>query len=170
MGTWRDLRDELTTRKGEHPMTVAELVDPYLEYCEARNRRPDFKKQAVKPIIRIVGNVPVREFRRAHANKFVECRRKEVAPATVNRGLAVLKHMFTFAVETEVIESHPLLRFRLLPEPEKASRVLTLEEERHLVATVAEFDEVLGAYVALLGETGLRNSEGLRLIWSEIYV
>ena len=76
--------------------------------------------------------------------------------------------MMTFALEREYIEAHPLLRFRMLPEERRALRVMTLEEERCLVESVASFDPTIGAYIAILGETGLRKSEGLSLKWSHI--
>ena len=58
--------------------------------------------------------------------------------------------MLTFAVEREYIEVHPLLRFRMLPEEQKALRVLTLEEERGLVEAVADVNPTIGAYIAVL--------------------
>ncbi len=167
MGTWRDLRDELTLGFDKNTLTIEQLAEQYMsEYCEVRNKRPDFKKQAIKPIKRSLGNIRIGELRRSHVHQFVARRSKVVAPATVNRNVAVLKNMMTFALERELIEVHPLLRFRMLPEEKRALRVMTLEEERRLVECVD--DPVVGAYVAILGETGLRMSEGLNLRWEHI--
>jgi integrase len=96
----------------------------------------------------------------------VAARSKEVSSATVNRNVAVLKNLLTFAVERGYLQTHPLSRFRMLPEERRALRVMTLEEERRLVKEVAEADHLVGAYVAVLGETGLRKQEGLNLEWS----
>lgn len=76
--------------------------------------------------------------------------------------------MFTYAIDQELVESHPLVHFSMLPEKQKALRVMTIEEERRLVECVAKVNPVIGAYVAILGETGLRKSEGLRLEWRHI--
>ena len=54
----------------------------------------------------------------------------------------------------------------MLPEEMKALRVMTLEEERQLVDAIEE--PTIAAYVALLGETGLRKQEGLNLRWDHI--
>jgi integrase len=54
----------------------------------------------------------------------------------------------------------------MLPEEIKALRVMTLEEERQLVDAIEE--PTIAAYVALLGETGLRKQEGLNLRWDHI--
>jgi integrase len=165
MGTWFNLKAELS-RRVEKELTIADFSKIYLEeYCRARNTRPDFKEQAMTSILRILGDVPLRELRRAHAHQFITTRRSEVAAATVNRGLAVLKNMVTFALDKEYIEQNPLQRFRMLPEEQKALRVMTLEEERQLIRAVSSVDHTIGVYVALLGETGLRKSEGLNLKW-----
>jgi integrase len=58
----------------------------------------------------------------------------------------------------------------MLKEERKALRVMTLEEERGLVEAVRDSDPIVGAYVALLGETGLRKAEGLRLQWQHVNV
>src|SRR5579885_1280045 len=69
--------------------------------------------------------------------------------------------MMSFAVEREYLEYHPLTRFRMLMEEKPALRVLTLEEERLLIQCID--DPVIAAFVAFLGETGLRKMEGLTL-------
>ena len=168
MGTWRELREEFTHGR-QVDLTIVQFAEIYLsDYCRAHNTRPDFKEQALVPILRILGKIRLKEFRRKHAHQFVAKRSSEVAPATVNRNVAVLKHLLTFALEREYIESHPLVKFRMLPEERKALRVMTLKEERSLVDVVAAEDFTVGAYVAVLGETALRKSEGLYLKWSHV--
>ena len=115
--------------------------------------------------IAIVGSVRVKDFSRSHAHYFIKQRSKTVKGATVNRGLAVIKNMLTFAIEKEIIDVHPLARFHMLPEEEVALRIPTLEEERRLVAAVMKENPTIGAYVGILGETGARMQEGLRLQW-----
>ena len=170
-GTWRELKETLCGNgtNGAKDLTLEEFAKIYLEeYCQLYNRRPDFKEQALSSIVRILGKVRLKNFCRFHAEKFVSARSKEVAPATINRGLAVLKNMLTFAVKQGYIESNPLVGFSRLPEEEMPLRMMTLEEERRLVTCVAECNPIIGAYTAILGETGLRKSEGLRVQWSDI--
>ncbi len=169
MGTWRKLKAELARgcRLEKNP-TLREFSAEYLKYCHAKNRRPDFKEQALVSILRIVGYLRIKDFTRAHGYQFLQKRSKEVSAATTNRGIAVIKNMLSYALDQGLIDIHPLLRFSLLPEPKKALRVMTLEEERSLVESVAREDLTIGAYVALLGETALRKSEGLRLQWPHI--
>jgi len=122
MGTWQQLKKELTEPPPEPPpnFTVREFADIYLEeYCKVRNTRPDFKEETLKVIKNIVGDVKVTEFTTAHAAFFEKERAKSVAGPTVNRGLAVLSHMFTFALKTKgIIQIHPMARYGRIPEDE----------------------------------------------------
>jgi integrase len=61
-----------------------------------------------------------------------------------------------------------MTRYGRLRENEKALRVMTLDEERGLVQKVMEENLTIGCYVGLLGETGLRKTEGLKLKWDYV--
>jgi integrase len=173
-GTWRELRDELTKKReakdsAETNVTISDLAETYLEkYCKVHNTRPDFKEETLEDIKSIVGDVRVKEFKRSDAMRFVEERSKQVAGPTVNRGIAVLSNMMTFALDKGYIDVHPMQKFKRLPEPETVLRVMTLGEERRLIEAVTAHDAVIGGYCALLGETGLRMTEGLKLKWDYI--
>lgn len=170
LGNWRELREELDGKKKvARGVTVAEYADIYLEdYCNKRNTRPDFKRETLKVIKKIVGHVRIQNFTRTDALHFEKVRARSVAPATVNRGLAVLSHMLTFAFKQGVIESHPMLLYGRLPEKQRERRYLTLNEARALIGSVFAQDPVVGAYVGILAETGLRMEEGLGLKWSHV--
>ena len=178
-GKWEALRRDLTTtivKETQETQTkpgfvIRDLADTYLEkYCKIHNTRPDFKEETLEKIKEIVGHIPVKQFKTADAMYFVEMRRKEVAPATVNRGIAVLSNMLTFALDKGHIDVHPMQKFKRLPEPETVLRVLTLEEERRLVEAVMLHDPVIGPYCGILGERGLRMMEGRRMRWEHISI
>lgn len=177
MGTWKELRKELAGEEEQQNYTIREFADVYFEeYCKMRNTRPDFKEERLKTIKEIVGDLTLREFTSAHAAYFEKERakglnprtRKPISKATINRGLAVLSHMLTFALKKRLIGAHPMTRHGRLRENEKALRVMTLEEERRLVQKVTDESLIIGCYVGLLGETGLRKSEGLKLKWDYV--
>ncbi len=171
-GGWPLLKITLQQRhqpEDEYCPSVREFSDIYLkEYCSIYNRRPDFKVQALSVINRVLGDVVVKDLTTDHADHFVSVRVKEVTSATVNRGLAVLKNMLTFAVKKGLIDKNPLLGFGKLPVDEVPLRILTLAEERALVEAVTGVNPGVGAYTAILGETGMRKSEGLRLKWGHV--
>jgi len=167
METWRAFRQELN-RRGDAPVTVSDLETEYLAYCSIKNRRPEFKRLSMKPIKAILGDVPIRELSRAHVHDFRDARSKQVGPASVNRNVAVLKHLFSFALDKGYIDTHPLIKFSMLPEPKQALRVMTLEQERTLIECVNRYDLGVAAMTAVNGELGLRKSEGIRLTWDNL--
>jgi integrase len=168
MGTWRDLKIELY-EDPKKDLTIEEFSEVYLEeYCRIRNSRPDFKEETLPTIVSIVGHICVKDFTRAHAKFFEKERAKSVKGATVNRGLAVLSNMLTFALDKGLIQIHPMVRYRRIPEERRAIRVMTLEEERTLVEAMLKKDVAVGVYCGLMGETAMRPEEGLRQEWSFI--
>jgi len=107
------------------------------------------------------------EFRRSDLDRYLKRRKRDsVGPATINREIAAVKKLFSYALETEAVEFHPLVRYRLLHEPKQARRLLTVAEQRRLVASMP--NRWISALVAVLGETAMRKSDGLRLRWDQI--
>lgn len=81
-GQWRTLRDELTKGPTDGNPTLAVFAPIYLqEYCRARNRDLTFKEDQCEHIVRILGSVRLKDFRRSHAHDFVVRRSQEVKPA-----------------------------------------------------------------------------------------
>ena len=167
MRTWRDLKRELYESPHDNNPTVAEFAETYLvEYCRKHNLRPDFKEETLRSaILPIVGHIRVKEFRRADAHHFEVVRGRTVKGATVNRGIAVLSNMLTFAMTKGLITQHPMVRYRRIPERRKALRVMTIEQERALVSAALDIDVAVGVYCGLMGETAMRPEEGLRQQW-----
>jgi integrase len=163
LGTWQELKKELTEGP-EVDYTIESFSRVYLdEYCKIRNTRPDFKEETLEVITRIVGDRKLRHFTKADAHYFEKERAKEVSNATVNRGLAVLSSMLTFAWRKELIPVNPMLGYGKLPVDEAVRRILEPAEERLIVEKTLAVDYTVGAYVGILGETGLRMEEGMNL-------
>jgi len=110
--------------------------------------------------------VSLKSFKRKHAHEFAEKLLNDVEPATVNRSLAVLKNMLGFAVDKEYLIANPLARFKLLPEEQKPTRILSLEEYWRLIEMSRRSG--CGRLRDSIGETAIRKSEGIRLTWSLI--
>lgn len=170
MGTWRELKNELT--KGPDPdYSVKDFSEVYLkEYCEIRNSRPDFKRETFQAINEIVGDVKIKRFTASDALQFETQRSQQVSAATVNGGLAVLSNMLTFAVRKGLIARNPMEGYGRIKLDERALRVMEPAEARLIVEKTIEVDPVVGAYVGVLCETGLRMEEGLLLKWDFVDV
>ena len=93
-------------------------------------------------------------------------RLQTVTPATVNREMAYLKHLFNLAIRDEKTERNPAAKLKMLREPSGRVRFLTDEEERALRGALAT-DEDRERLTVLL-QTGLRKSEFLELRWRDM--
>ena len=169
LGTWGKVRQELRPARTINPRIGEFFEREYMPVCESRNRRPDFQRAAGVAVIRILGDIRIKDFRRGDAYRLIERRKREgVTNATINRSLAVLKSIFTLAIDKEMIAAHPLTRFRMLPEAEYSLKLPTADEVAALVTCALELDTELAAMIAVTAETGLRLGEALRLKWVDV--
>ena len=88
-----------------------------------------------------------------------------MSPATLNRELACLKHMFNKAIEWEKMEYNPVRRVKLLREDNARLRYLTCDEIRRLYENCTEH---LKSIVLTALHTGMRRGEILKLKWEDV--
>lgn len=90
----------------------------------------------------------------------------DLRPATVNRELACLKHLFNIAKQkAKFFGDNPVSKVKFLEESNKVDRVLTLEEEERLIANSATH---LKPIILTAIHTGMRKNEILSLKWANI--
>jgi len=92
------------------------------------------------------------------------------SPATVNRYLASLSHLFTVAMhEWNLVERHPVREVKRHSEPLGRARFLTDSERRQLLAHCKKSRWPQLYFLVLLAiSTGARRSELIKLKWSDI--
>jgi integrase len=88
-----------------------------------------------------------------------------VKPATVNRQVAFLRHVFNVAIRDGKTERNPVARLRLFKERGRI-RYLTDEEQPKLMNSLP--DDESRQRVTVLLHTGLRKSEFLGLTWKNV--
>ena len=89
-------------------------------------------------------------------------------PATINRHIATLKHMFTKAVEWDMVEEATLKKVRkvkLLEENNRRLRYLSKEECHGLLS---QCDSHVRPIVVMALSTGMRKNEILGLTWDNV--
>jgi len=152
-------------RIGNH--TFGELAEQYLEWA-VRQRSFRRKKVITKQLVTAFGNIPLRRFSTMLVEEYQSKMLNEgKKPATANRHLAGVKHMFTKAVEWEMVEEETLKRVRrvkLLEENNRRLRFLSKEECATLVHACSTH---LRPIVLTALNTGMRKEEVLSLEWEK---
>jgi integrase len=170
-----------------------ELAVQYRPWCQ-RQRGVDGKNRYINQLVEEFGEIPLRQFSTMLVEQFQTKRlqrgapRKKVKkgpegklivvktdtipapnkPATINRLVATLKHMFTKAVEWEMVEEEVLKKVRkvkMLPENNRRLRYLSVEECQRLI------DNCRGSarsMVIMALNTGMRRGEIFSLTWDQV--
>lgn len=91
---------------------------------------------------------------------------KKIKPITTNRDLALLKVMFTKAIDYGYASTNPVKRVKMIPESDCArERILTPAEERTLLEKSAQH---FRPFLVVALNTGMRRGEILNLGWPQI--
>ena len=167
-GTWKQLKQELTG--GNRSIwTVQSFYERFFEeYCKPLMCSGRRYELSFKNLNAMLGNIPLKEFQCKDLYRYVAKRKKQVQSATVNRDIAAISKLFSYALECGKVDTHALVRFPKLKEPKKVFRPLTVQQFRDLVEPVD--NPYLQAIIAVLGETGIRKKEALSLTWKRLDV
>jgi integrase len=141
------------------------LVEIYLNYAKANKRSWDRDRRSLKCLSTCFGGKYIYEISPYQIENYKIERLKALSPASVNRELACLKHMFNKAIEWGILETNPARRVRLLRENNQRLRYLTEEEIQNLYECCA--DHLRPVIVTALF-TGMRKNEILKLKWEDI--
>ena len=143
--------------------TFTELTEQYKVWAE-RQRSYRSKLGFIKQLGKAFGNLPLRRFNSMLVEHYqTERMQRGNKPATINRLVATLKHMFTKAVEWDMVEEQTLKRIRkakLLEENNRRLRYLSKEECHTLIKSC---NNHLRPIVITALHTGMRKGEVLSL-------
>ena len=89
-------------------------------------------------------------------------RKKQVKPASVNRELACLKHMFNMAIKWGYAEANPMREVKLFREDNERLRYLSAKEEAALIESCAPHLKPIMIFAL---NTGMRKGEIFHLRW-----
>jgi len=102
---------------------------------------------------------------RRSGHKVTKPPRKPLAPATINRELALLKILFNYFVREGCLARNPVMNVKLLQEDNGRLRFVTREEERlYLMAA----SQPLADFAVMMLDTGMRNDEVAHLEWRTV--
>ena len=146
-------------------ITFRELAKEYRRLHVAQKKARKFFDDRIKQLEpffadRLLSRIGPREVARYQAE-----RAAKVSPASVNRDLAVLKNMFSKAVEWGFAVDNPVKRVKMLRETGRRERFLTHEEAEMLLTECSAW---LRPIVTVALHTGMRRGELLGLTWRDV--
>lgn len=166
MGTWRELRKELA-HGVEKGITVQKFWDRFRdEHCKPRMASWKRYQLSFQSLNAHLGSIELPQFGRQDLHGYVKARKGKVSDSTINRDIAAIKKMFSFAFEVGAVPFNPLVRFPLIPVQETAISVPDCQEFERLVNAMPSPE--MQALVAVIGETGMRKAEALNLRRSHV--
>jgi len=142
--------------------------EQYLAFSKANKASSTYRRHDQNNIAHLVSFFKDRyiyEITPQMIEKYKVGRLEKVAPATVNRELASLKHMFTKAIEWGYVKENPAKRVKLLKEPPGRLRYLRAEEVEALLRACSGH---IRPIVVTALNTGMRKGELLCLRWRDI--
>ena len=146
-------------------ITLAELGERYMEHAELHKRSWKRDEQLLRDLRVFFGNPTLRDITPPRIEEFQQARAKEVAPATVNRATAMLKHMFFQAEKWGMHSRNPVRMVQFLREDNLKCETLSEEQEKKLVAVAPPYVQDLVLFAV---NTGLRTSDIFNLKWTDV--
>jgi len=150
--------------------TLNELIERYIEFYIADNRKDRKRIPQLRWWQSELGDYLLTEMKAPRISEMKQKLGKGKAPATVNRYLAALSHVFTMAVnEWEWMDDNPMRKVKRLKEPRGRVRYLSVEE-KDILLNACSASEVKELYpvVLLAISTGMRQGEILNLRWQDV--
>lgn len=146
---------------------VGDLLDLVLEDYDVRGLAQTYiaglkVKSILKPAL---GDIKASKLTSAHVQQFIQKRKKDVRPATINRELALLHRAFQLAYEQDPPLVGRVPHFPKLPESEPRKGFLKPEIYRKLLF---ELPEELRLLFVIAYHVGLRKGALLRIKWSQV--
>ena len=143
------------------------LAESYLELYSRPNKKSSRRDElSIKHLSKSFGGRNLCEITSFDVEKYKQKRKeKGLRPATVNRELACLKHMFTKAVEWKMAETNPAAGVKLYREDNKRIRYLSEKEIKELLAASPPH---LKAVLITALNTGMRRGELFGLKWQDV--
>jgi integrase len=144
----------------ETKTTLDELWERYLPHAETHKRSWKRDVQMYGNLKEFFGRPRLRDITPDRIEKFQQIRSREVAPATVNRETALLKHLFFQAEKWGLHTGNPVRLVRFLTEDNLKCETLSPDEEAALLLAAPPY---LKDMVTFAVNTGLRRSDVFNL-------
>lgn len=148
---------------------LSDFAEEYLEVYSKNNKRPQSYRRdqiSIKNLKAFFGSKRLNEIRPMLIEHYKRKRLdKGRMPATINRELACLKHIYTIALKNGRATSNPVKEIKLLREENEITNVLSRDDEARLLENSSPH---IHRVVVCALETGMRLGEILGLKWEQV--
>jgi len=157
----------LDVRKEPDPVKFHLFAMEYLQWAKANKKPTTYQTDlyTMRIFDKEFEGKNIHEITTWAIEKLKTKRKEEVKPASVNRELALLKHMFAKAVEWNKVKENPSRKVKLLKGAVMRVRYLMPGEFQTLLSNCADF---LKPIVTVAVHTGMRRGEILGLRWDRV--
>jgi integrase len=148
--------------------TLSEFTGEYIKHVRDVVKKRSWERDTfcLKYLKAVFGERKLSDITPKDIDDYKESRLADVAPATVNRELEVLRHLFNLAERwKKFFGKNPVSQAGLLPLNNQLERILTPEEEERLLACSSP---PLRAILTCALNTGMRKGEIISLRWSNV--
>lgn len=176
-----DQGKETVTRRRDRKHTFSDLAEKYLPFV-LNQKAYDIKKLYVAALVKEFGAVKLCNITLSAVEGWQSRllsserppvkeggeKRSPLKPASVNKYIGTFKHMFTKAVDWDMMpeeEAKRVQRVKVIPENNRRLRYLSFEESAELLNAC---DKHLKPIVAFALNTGCRRGEILGLTWDRV--
>ena len=158
----------------EKRVTLKELANDYLKYSKQNKKSYGRDIISVQHLVDFFGNAIVKDITPKRIELYMEHRLSQVnkkgiplKPATVNREIACLKHLFSIAIRDGKIDRNPASKVKLRPENNVRDRIISYHEFESLIGCAPAYMKpvLITAYY-----TAMRKGEILNLKWDRVDV
>ena len=146
-------------------ITFGKLSELYVEYAKANKKSWKRDVVSLNTLLPFFENMRLNHITSYNIEKYKLKRRKEVSPATVNRDIACMKHMFNLAISWGKTTKNPVKGVKLFKVKNRRLRFLSEDETQRLIDCCSP--ELIPVVITAL-YTGMRKSEIFGLRWSDI--
>jgi integrase len=152
--------------RNEGRLPFSQFAAAYTDRCISILKSAKTERDRVQFWVREFGNRPLGQITRAELQDWQARKRQTCKPATVNRIMCRLRHMFNRATDWEILEQSPMKGIKFLPENNARLRYLSLEECQLLIDSCKA--PHLRAIVTIALHTGMRSGEIRNLQWRDL--
>ena len=152
-------------KKTQPICTFPKLARLYLEWAKAHHRGVKSDEYRVRQFEKYFGSIRTSEITPLKIDALAQERSGTCKSGTVNREMAVLRGMFTKAIEWGLATENPVQHFRNLHVEDGRCRYLTDEESERLFGAAGG---TLYSLIQVALNTRMRRGEIFRLKWKEV--